>query len=331
MDVTIKDIAQATGFSTATVSRVLTNKEGYFSQKTAKKVNKAAQELGYQKNMAAIELVTRRSDVVAVIINSTKTNFADSIIEGIQQRASELGNTIIMLYTKDRDEAVQRKAITTALERPVAGILLLSVDIAPQNVELLKSSNTPYYFVSIAFHDASLPCICSDDKAVGYMAATYLLSHGHRRIALAGLDLNNSYTGQLRMDGYRSAMAEHGITVSDDWIHAGDFSYESGVEALKAYADQHPLPITAVIAGSDLVAIGILNQAQSLGIDVPAQLSIISIDGTVLCNYVQPPLTSVTQDFYRMGYIGLGRLLEHDAEISFTESKIVERSSVVAH
>ncbi|MCH4160736.1 MAG: LacI family transcriptional regulator [Bifidobacterium sp.] len=328
MDVTIKDIALATGFSTATVSRVLTNKEGYFSKNTAHKVHKVAKELGYKKNMAAMELVTRRSDVIAVIINSTKTNFADSIVAGIQKRASELGNTIIILYTRDRDEVVQRQAITTALERPVAGILLLSVDIAPQNVELLKSSNTPFYFVSIAFRDASLPCISSDDHSVGYMATKYLLDRGHRRIGLAGLDLNNSYTGQLRLDGYRSAMAEKEIVVSDEWIHAGDFSHDSGIEAMQAYASQSPLPITAVIAGSDLVAIGLLNQAQKLGITVPEQLSVVSIDGTVLCDYVHPSLTSVTQDFYHMGYVSLGRLLEHDHEMSFTSSRIVERDSV---
>ncbi|MCI1217947.1 MAG: LacI family DNA-binding transcriptional regulator [Bifidobacterium crudilactis] len=327
MDATIKDIAQATGFSIATVSRVLANKEGFFSKSTAAKVNKAAKELGYQKNMAALELVTRRSDVIAVIINSTKTNFADAIIEGIQQRAAELGNTIIILYTRDRDEAVQRKAITTALERPVAGILLLSVDIAPDNVALLKSSNTPFYFVSIAFRDASLPCICSDDRAIGYMAAHYLLEHGHTRIGLAGLDLNNSYTGLLRLAGYRKAMEEAGAEVAEEWIHSGDFSYESGVDAMDSYHGMSER-LSAVIAGSDLVAIGLLNRARHYGVDVPQNLSIVSIDGTSLCDYVQPPLSSVTQDFYRMGYISLGRLLEHDDEISFTDSHLVERDSV---
>ncbi|KRL97157.1 LacI family DNA-binding transcriptional regulator [Liquorilactobacillus satsumensis] len=330
MQATIKDIAKATGFSVATVSRVLSNKKGFFSEKTAAKVNQVAKELGYKKNMSATELVTKKSNVIAALINSTKTNFSDSIIKGIQDKADELGKTVIILYAGDRDARAQKKALTTALERSVAGILLLSVDLSPENLTLLKSARTPFYFISITFQDTALPCITSNDHGIGYLATSYLIRQGHRRIGLAGLDFSDSYTGKLRLAGYQAALAENQLSAHSEWVQAGDYSYEAGIAALDAYAQNSELPITAVIAGSDMVGIGILNRASALKIPVPQKLSIVTIDGTDLCRIVQPPLTSVTQDFYKMGYVGLERLLENAAGITYTQSELTERKSVLA-
>lgn len=176
-----------------------------------------------------------------------------------------------------------------------------------------------------------MPCITSNDHGIGYLATSYLIRQGHRRIGLAGLDFSDSYTGKLRLAGYQAALAENQLSAHSEWVQAGDYSYEAGIAALDAYAQNSELPITAVIAGSDMVGIGILNRASALKIPVPPQkLSIVTIDGTDLCRIVQPPLTSVTQDFYKMGYVGLERLLENAAGITYTQSELTERKSVLA-
>ncbi len=86
MAATIKDIAKISGVSPATVSRVLSNQREFYSEKTAKKVREAAKKLGYQRNTSAVELVTRKSKVIAVLVSSTQTNFSNEILNGIQQR-----------------------------------------------------------------------------------------------------------------------------------------------------------------------------------------------------------------------------------------------------
>lgn len=146
MAATIKDIAKLAGVSPATVSRVLANKTAFFSADTAAKVQTAATTLGYQKNTAAAELVTQQSHVIAAIVNSTKTNFANHIIEGIQDAAYRQGLNVIILYAGDADPEQQRRALTTVIERPVRGILLLSVDLSADNLTYLQAAQIPYCF-----------------------------------------------------------------------------------------------------------------------------------------------------------------------------------------
>ncbi|MBZ2406491.1 LacI family DNA-binding transcriptional regulator [Liquorilactobacillus hordei] len=327
MSVTIKDIAKETGFSVATVSRVLSDKTGFFSQQTAAIINETAAKLGYKKNMAATELVTQKSNVVAVIVNSTKTNFSDQIINGIQKKADEAEKRVIILYAGDRNERSQRIALLTALERPILGILLLSVDLFPSNLAILTSSNIPFYFISISFKDTMLNYIASDDQEIGYQATNYLISQGHKNIGIAGLNIENSaHTGALRFKGYQKALREAGIIFKSDWLQTGDYSYESGVTALQNYYLKKD--ITAVIAASDLVGIGILNECNRLKINVPAELSILTTDGTSLCELVRPQLSSITQDFYRMGYLGTTYLINNTQNNAYTNITISQRQSV---
>ncbi|KRM07091.1 MAG: LacI family DNA-binding transcriptional regulator [Liquorilactobacillus ghanensis] len=326
MSVTIKDIAKKTGFSVATVSRVLSNKTGFFSQETANAVHKAAVELGYKKNMAATELVTQTSNVIAVIVNSTKTNFSNQIITGIQKKAAEMSKRVIILYAGDHDQVAQKIALTTALERPILGILLVSVDLYPKNLLLLKSAHIPFFFISISFKDTGLNYITSDDYQIGYTATKYLINHGHRKIGLAGLGIDPSdHTGNLRFNGYQQALTENNIAFQHDWLQIGDYSYESGLTAMKSYSQTN---VTAVITASDLVGIGILNQCTKLGLNVPNDLSIITIDGTNLCQLVQPPLTSITQNFFQMGYLGTNYLIAGSKKNAYTNVQLCQRSSV---
>lgn len=328
MAATIKDIAKQAGVSPATVSRVLANKEGFFGAKTAEKVRAAARELGYRKNTAAMELVTQTSHDLAVIVNTTKTNFSSQIIDGIQATAFPADLNVIMLYAGDADSERQRRALNTVIERSVMGILLLSVDLAPENLALLQSTEIPYCFLSISFGGPQMPFITSDDRQVGYQATQYLLQQGHRRIGLAAIDTQVSLTGKLREAGYRQALDEAGITPDADWIYPGDYSYAAGQAAMRAYGARPS--VTAVLAGSDMAAIAVVNQARIFGLRVPDDLSVMGIDGTELCDIVQPPLTSLTQSFYDMGVAGVRRLLAKTGpkRQEFTPIRVVPRASV---
>lgn len=328
MAATIKDIAKAAGVSPATVSRVLANKEGFFGAQTAVRVREAARQLGYRKNTAATELVTQRSHDLAVIVNATQTNFANQIIEGIQATAFPADLNVIILYAGDADEERQRRALTTVIERAVRGILLLSVNLAPANLALLRSTEIPYTFLSISMQAPQTPAITSDDWQVGYQATQYLLQRGHRRIGLAAVD--HQITGQLRLAGYRQALTEADVRPVAAWFQAGDYSYVAGQQAMQAYGAQPT--VTAVLAGSDMAAIGVMNQARTLGLLVPADLSVMAIDGTELCDIVQPTLTSLTQSFYDMGVAGVRRLLadQPTSPRETTAIRVVERESVIA-
>lgn len=326
MGVTIKDIAKRADVSIATVSRALSGKNKFNSEKTIKKIQALAKEMGYRKNTAAVELVTRSSKVLAVIVSATKTNFANPIIDGIHEEAYKHGLNVIISYAGEKEPQRQYEAIKTIIERSVKGILLLALDLSESSYKLLSESEIPYIFLSIS-NNRNIPFIASNDYLIGYQATSYLIGQGHKNIALAGLD-TNSYIGKQRIAGYRKALVENKLVLRPEWITNGLFTYDDGLKTMK-YFGKNP-KITAVVACSDLVGLGIANQAVSLGLHVPTDLSIITIDGTNLCNLVRPTLTSLTQNFHQMGILGTKYLIGNDKDThysKFIDVKIEKRKS----
>ncbi|KRL05382.1 LacI family DNA-binding transcriptional regulator [Liquorilactobacillus oeni] len=326
MGVTIKDIAKQANVSIATVSRILSNKTEFNSKSTIRKVKRIAKELGYSKNTAAVELVTRSSKVLAVVITATKTNFSMQIIDGIHEEAYKHGLNVIIIYAGENDPKRQYEAIKTITERSVKGILLLALDLSQESQTLLIQSQIPYIFLSIS-NNQGMPYIDSDNSMIGYLAADYLIEKGHKKIGFAGLD-TVSLTAKNRISGYKKALAKHNLTCDPEWIVNGLFTYDDGVNAMKQYGTQPE--VTAVIAGSDLVGIGLMNQAGEFGLKVPEDLAIVTIDGTDLCEIVHPRLTSITQSFYKIGVMGVLYLINYKKQNAYkklTESVLKVRES----
>ncbi|WP_439424994.1 LacI family DNA-binding transcriptional regulator [Oenococcus alcoholitolerans] len=327
MAVTIKDIAKVSGFSLSTVSRVLSGHSEFYSEKTAKKIKKIAHDLNYQKNASAVELVTKKSKVIAVIISSTKTNFSNEIIDGIEDQASMNDCNVIILYAGESDPVRQRKALQTVIERSVMGILLVAVDLNIENTKYLSMSNIPYLFISISFAENKFPFISSNNFDIAYHATKYLIEKKHKRIALVALDLS-SYTGKLRLEGYEKAMSDYNLPINYDFIYNGNFTYDDGEMAMKKIGNKKD--VTAVIASSDLSAMGVINQAEEMNLEIPNDLSVVSLDGTNLCNMFRPTITSFSQSFYQMGVEGVKKITSSDLsnfKSFFTPFHFVERRS----
>lgn len=326
MKPTIKDIAQRANVSTATVSRVLSKKKNSYRPETAAKIEAIAKELGYTKNIAAAELAAKSSKLIAVILNNTQTNFSNEIIAAVQEATDKAGFQMFILYAGNHDARLLNQAISVALERHVAGILLLATSLDEQAATTLKEANVPCRLVSI--YDPTSPryaafkFISSDNEKIGYLAANYLITHGHQRIGLAGID--HSCTGKQRLTGYKKALAEHGLPFDAALVQYGDYSYGPQQSILKAFSNQQ---IDAVITASDMVAVGIIKEAHLLGIKVPDDLSLVSIDGTFLCDITIPTITSVTQNFYQMGLDAAMSLL-NGQDSKFVPVAVTERDSV---
>lgn len=329
MTATIKDVANLAGVSTAAVSRVLAQKKGTYSQQAAKKVLTAAKQLGYVKNDAAAELVSKSSKRIAVILNNTLTNFWTDVIKGIYDAAMEAGYQIFILYAGDKNLPQFHNALDVALERPLAGILMISTSIDQAAKDRLLASGIPFRLVSI--YDEKKPLYCdlpytsSNNVEIATLATQYLIDHGHERIGLVGIDHSN--TGQQRLFGFEQEMIKHQLPIEPSWVHYGDYTYPTGQNSLTALIDDQ---LTAVITASDMIAVGMIQQANVLEIFLPDQLSIISIDGTYLCDITTPTITSVTQNFYQMGQRAVTGLLE-ELPAEFIPVQITERQSAIKH
>lgn len=327
MTATIKDVANLAGVSTATVSRVLSDKKGTYSQQAAQKVLAAAKKLGYVKNVAAAELVSKSSNRIAVILNNTLTNFWTDVIKGIYDAAMEMGYKIFILYAGDKNLPQFHNALDVALERPLAGILMISTMIDQKAKDRLQASGVPFRLVSIYDEKKrlykDLPYTSSNNVEIATIATRYLIELGHERIGLVGIDRSN--TGQQRLFGFEQEMIKHQLPIEPSWIHYGNYSYPTGQNS---FADLLNDQLTAVITASDMIAVGMIQQANVSGITLPQQLSILSIDGTYLCDITTPTITSVTQNFYQMGRQSvIGLLNNQPAE--FIPVKITERQSTI--
>ncbi|MBM6940002.1 LacI family DNA-binding transcriptional regulator [Limosilactobacillus coleohominis] len=323
MKATIKDVAKAAHVSTATVSRVLSNKKGTYREDTAKVVRKVSDELGYHRNISAAELASNEVKTIAIIINNTKTNFWQKVLDGIQAAIKENHRNSIIFYAGNNDEAMLTEAINSALARSVSGILLIAAKANHQQLQLLNRSGLPYRFVSIyGSDDHETKFISSNNIKIGELATQYLINHGHTRIGLIGIDKSN--TGKQRLLGYEKVMTKANQVVEPGWIQYGNYSFECGEKLFKRVRN---LGLTAVIAASDMTAAGILKAAHQYGYQIPQDLSIISIDGTFICNITAPQLTSISQEFEKMGRISVENLIQ-GAKSQFIPVNVRERESV---
>ena len=322
MKPTIKNIAKAAGVSTATVSRALANKDKLIRPATGARIRKIAREMGYHKNVAASRLASSMTKTIAVIVNYTQTDFWKEILDGILQRAHQLDYQVIIFSTGENDPARLTQTVNEALEHQANGILLISGKIEPQQVAILSRAHTPYRLVSI--YDRAHPeCrfVSSDNIAIGELATNYLLQNGHRRIGLVGID--HSSTGQQRLFGYQKAMTAAGLTIDPGWVHYGNYSYQSGYQLFKQVQGRG---LSAIVAGSDMVAADLIKAAQQAGVKVPQQLSIVGIDGSLASEIISPELTTIGQDFLQMGSTSVDNLLKNQ-ESSFIPIRLIERAS----
>lgn len=323
MKPTIKSIAERAGVSTATVSRALANKNSVIKPATAKRIRQIAQEMGYHKNVGASQLASNINNTIAVIISYNQTNFWNEIIKGILQRAHQVNHQVIIFSAGSNDPQRLMQIVNQALEHQATGILLISGKIDPDQVAILKRSHVPYRLVSIySQRHPEQRFISSDNVAIGEEATNYLLKKGHHKIGIVGID--HSSTGQQRLFGYQKAMTAAQLTIDPHWVCYGDYSYQNGQDLFPQLRGHG---LTAVVAGSDMIACGLIKMANQAGLRVPDQLSIICIDGSSICEIATPALTSITQDFFQMGVKSVDNLLNDEQSI-FIPTKLVERASV---
>lgn len=326
MTITIKDIAHKAGISTASVSRILTNR-GRFSEETAQRVRELANELGYFKNQSAADLSQKASRVIGVLVPITHTNFADEIIKGMQHKAYELGYELLIAFVETNSQQ-QIETVKSLLSRQLLAVVMLALDIEDAVFDILKSANVTLLSVSNQLNN-DIPSISSDNYAMMHTIVDYLYDHGHRQIALIGSSDADPIVAILRRQGYIDALASHGITYNPDFIWGVEMTYQTGIEAIKKFG--LPLPFTAVIGSADIISIGLLNGARDAGISVPNDLSIVTVDGTELTQLTRPVLTAAQQNFTKMGELAISNLANNSLSshsVIFTDITFIPGGTV---
>ncbi|MCH4168565.1 MAG: substrate-binding domain-containing protein [Streptococcaceae bacterium] len=332
MVATIKDIARASGVSTATVSRVINHLGGY-SKEVELKVLKIAKELGYRKNENAISLVKNTTKTIGVIMPDVATSFYGNIVNGIEDKAYDSGYSVILTHAGIEGKRLQ-ESLNLMAERRVDGLIIFSLNLSAQDINTIDSLDIPLLLLSTKAENTEIPFIKVDDYSASYAAVEYLIGKGHTKIGLAGVNAEDPIAGKPRIQGYLNALEDHQIQLNLDLIKQGDFSFESGKAAMSELIAQKQA-ITAVFCVSDETALGVLSVCYTSGLNVPNDISVVGYDNSTVSQMSIPPLTTIAQPFYDMGSIGCESLLASIATGKNIDSQIIpfqliERNSVNA-
>lgn len=292
---TIKDLAEKTGYSVGTVSRVLNN-QPHVSRQARETIIRAAEESGFRLNSNAQQLKQQHGTSILVICKGKSNELFDSLLEAIQARITQSPYPLIVDYVDENENEV-RRAIQLCLEKKPLGILFLG-------------GNRENFLAD--FHRISLPCVLvtssarelpfpnlssvtSDDALAASLAIQHLVNLGHRKFAVIGGPRQFSDTTRLRYQGCLEAFGDHGITFDETLDYeTACFSCLGGYHAAQALLARER-EFTALFAMSDVMAIGAIRALQDAGKRVPEDVSVVGLDGLAIGEYTIPRLATVAQ------------------------------------
>lgn len=337
MSVSIKDVAKHCGLSVSTVSRALNNQYGV-SAKAQKLVEQAVRELGYVQDLNAKELVSKKSNLIGVIIPETDFEARPAFFELLPHLSKTLGlfqkeiiispvTVIPAEYESQTLEAVIRK-------RKLEGCIVLP-GFSSSHPIYKEAKKIDYPVVTVGEGIVSRTCssITMDDKEGAALAVRNLLANGHKRIGF----INGPHHANIclaRLEGYKAAMEEAGMPWEEQWMIESDFTGSGGAESIEKLLEANP-DLSACFFANDLMAIGAISRLTAMGIRIPDDFSIMGFDGLFLTKYTAPPLSTIGLDISKFGVKAAELLIQLiNGGIGKTERitpYLISRESVLCH
>lgn len=303
---TLADVAKRAGVSKSTASRALSGR-GSVSKSTRERVTSAADSLGFVPSSAAESLATGRSRNIAVVTPFINRWFYAEVIDGVESALIGAGYDLTLYRLTD--DANQRKTLFDyfLVRKGVDAVIALTLFISDEEVKKLRKLGKP--IVGIGGQIPGIATFSIDDVATTRRATEHIIDLGHTRLVHIGGDQEKQLDFEVhsnRLKGFRQALANAGLQQSPDFF-ADDFDISGGYRsALKALDNPRSRP-TAIVAGSDEIAIGALTAARELRVRVPEELSIIGIDGHPLGETFG--LTTMNQHPSRQGSMAVSEAL----------------------
>lgn len=292
MAVTIADIAADAKVSVPTVSRVINGAETV-SEELRERVIRSVEKLNYKPNAAARSLITKRSDVIAVVEADITNPVTARILWEID--ACCMKNNKIMLtcnYDYSNEKAIF--LLDKLLERNVDGLIFMGVCLDEALLAKLREFSCPVILAQQGTEsgECEFTTVTDDSYHATRDVTDFLIQEGHQRIAYIGGDANDYTNGKLRLQGYLDAMKASSLEAPLSYIRQEQFSIDSGWQGMREiYENNLKLP-TAVVCGSDLIAVGAVRFLKSVGLSVPGDISIFGFDDSV-SDIFELPLSTV--------------------------------------
>jgi LacI family transcriptional regulator len=311
--VTIRELARLSGVSVGTVSRAL---NGYpdVRDDTRERIMRLAEELDYTPQAAARTLVTRRSHVVGIFLETGADHphlqhpFFHQVLVGIKDRLGAAGFDLLLFASEEPGNGYGTHSyLKRCNHHRVDGAVLMGVPAGDPEVERLARSSLPCVSVDVEFQGPHSSWVSSDNRQGADLAVQHLKECGHTRIAHIAGPLETT-PGRERLTGFRRAIEAAGLGYSDELVVYGDFYYDSGKAAMDKLLALREPP-TAVYAASDMMAMGAMRAIQAAGLSVPDDVAVVGFDDIDVAAMAHPPLTTVRQEKAQLGELAAEALL----------------------
>lgn len=319
--VRLTDIAQATGYSLATVSKVL-NGRADVADSTRTAIEQALQSQGY----VARNRSNAHQRFIEVVFQQFDTIWALKVLRGVLRATKDADVSVITTASGDRLHPDNTWIDGVTSRRPIGAILIFS-NLTEEEKTKLRAFDIPY----IVFDPSGEPStddysVQADNWAGGVFATRHLLKLGHERIGII-TGPEEMICSRARLDGYSTALAERGIAVDPELVTVGDFTTDGGYAQAMELLSRPDRP-TAIFAGSDLQAMGVYEAARQNGLRIPEDLSVVGFDDVQTAAFLGPSLTTVRQPLQDMASTA-ARMVMDIAEGRETQRHVILPTSLV--
>ncbi len=295
MKVTIKHVAELAGVHPSTVSRVFSG-NAKISEATRKRVTAAADQLNFHPNVIARSLTTRRAHALGMVIPHTQEEFFldiffPQVMRGLTDVAYEQGFRLILAGV-DSPEHEPGAALQLIRSQQVDGMIVQASRVGIDTTDVLLTEHLPFVLLGRPVQDKpEISWIEVDARQATYEAVQHLVHLGHKHIAFIGGRPNMVVTID-RLDGYRQALQEAGLSYDEALIGYGEFRQEGGYNAMRQFLEQGDKRPTGVFAANDLMAIGAMQAIEAAGLRVPHDCSVVGSNDSPIASVTSPRLTS---------------------------------------
>lgn len=298
---TIKDVADLAGVSFTTVTNVLHNRGRRYSVETREKVKHAIEQLGYRPNQIARSLVCRRSNTLGIVVERyggvlMGNPYHAMLLDGVLFEANKNGYQIkIIALTESNVDNVRKQAEDGSID----GAILAAPLYQSPLLTWTESSPLPCVVAGSIPASPEVACVDVDDEGAVYRAVRWLASLGHGRIGFIAGPVDY-WSAHQREQGYFRALRDEGIIARPEWISRGDYSTQSGIQAMRELLRVKPA-LTAVFCCNDWMALGALETLWREDVRVPDEISLIGFDDVEPASVAHPPLTTIRQPVREIG------------------------------
>jgi len=317
----LKDIASLLGVSTATVSRALQNNLA-ISEHTRERVQKIAKELDYKPNFLATSLRNDSIPMIGVVVPHGVTLFYSSVIDGVESIAAQNGYAVIIMNSHESCEE-ERSNIESLSNLHVAGII---ASVAQNTADFshfksLKEKGIPLVFVARDIPDHSYSSVVADSAKAACKATLHLIDNGCRRVALLG-GPNALNMVKLRKHGYINALHERNITVEPKLVKCDKITMVKAMGNTDRLLSLHDRP-DGILALNDTLLFAAMKAIKRRGLRIPEDVALIGFTDVDYTEDVNPPLSAVMDQSYKMGEAACEILVNHIRGVQKAEHRVV--------